>query len=106
MSTFLYVFSCLVLLALVGLSRVKFVYHVHRFPKVSRVEAKGSRGRVSSERGPVELSGLRSTQKDLESALINLGTSKGEARKATARAINQGHADFDTLLRRAIQEAA
>lgn len=43
---------------------------------------------------------------DIVSALVNLGCSKSEAREAAKRAVEQGPAEFESLLRRAIQEAA
>jgi len=41
--------------------------------------------------------------RDLESALVNLGCSKAEAKDRAAAAVEQGKADFDALILRAIQ---
>lgn len=47
-----------------------------------------------------------SALRDITSALINQGCTPAHARKAAARACASDAQDFDTLLRRAIQEAA
>lgn len=45
-------------------------------------------------------------KQDCISALVNLGCDRKQARAAVERAFSQGPAEFDELLKRAIQEAA
>lgn len=47
-----------------------------------------------------------SNKRDIADALIGLGCSKPAAKLAADKAVNAGPAEFDVLLRRAIQEAA
>lgn len=54
---------------------------------------------------PVVASG-NGIYRDLQSALVGLGCSKPAAKIAADKAVSAGPADFDVLLRRAIQEAA
>ena len=55
----------------------------------------------ASERRPVNP--FWELQRDLESALKNLGANKEEARQRAAQALAQGPGDFDALILRAMQ---
>ena len=125
MSAGLYIFSVSALLVLVGLSRVRFVYHYKPQRKrsglpVRRRSASGaSRGTGQSHtpklavlperktpQGPKASAEDGSTHKDLVSALLNLGCSRQKAQDIASRVISQGPADFNSLLMRALREAA
>ena len=84
--------------------RYRIHVHVEYTPRHRRARAKV---RLDwSERRAADKNlggGLSTVARDLESALMNLGASKKEARERTAVAMAQGPADFDTLIFRAMQ---
>jgi hypothetical protein len=87
--------------------RYRIHLHVEYSPLRSRRHARRARfqgpatepGRVA----PVDSGEASGVARDLESALVNLGASKEEARQRTACAIAQGPGDFDALILRAMQ---
>ena len=89
--------------------RYRIHLHVEYTPIRSRRHsrrAQASRS-LASEVGqvaPVDSGEAAGVARDLESALVNLGATKKEARERTAYAIAAGPApDFDTLILRAMQ---
>ena len=77
---------------------IRYRVHVH-------VEIAGGARRKRKPRA----TGIRAVgdpNRDLVSALVNLGCSKVQAKAAVARAVSQGPGEFEELLRRSIREAA
>src|ERR1035441_4632631 len=83
-------------------------YRVHLHVRSRRHSRRAQRSRsIASGVGqvaPVDSGEAAGVARDLESALVNLGATKKEARERTAYAIAAGPApDFDTLILRAMQ---
>ena len=86
--------------------RYRIHLHVEYTPLRSRRHARRRFQAPAMETGrvaPVDSGEASGVARDLESALVNLGASKEEARQRTACAIAQGPGDFDALILRAMQ---
>lgn len=90
-NVFLFLFS---VAALAFIFRYRVHFHVEYRPRKAR--RRPEEGKVSGEASTPLL-------KDLESALRNLGATRGEARTMAAEALRQGPGDFDALILRAMQ---
>ena len=87
--------------------RYRIHVHVEYTPRHRRARAKGSARFASEPKRAADKNlggGLSTVARDLESALMNLGASKKEARQRAAVAMAQGPTqDFDALILRAMQ---
>ena len=105
--------ECNVMLFLVSVGILIFILryrvhlHVEYNPKagrsVRRRRAEREIIRAAVPQNAAEQLAQNATRRDLESALVNLGAGKEEARSRAAEAIAKGPGDFDALILRAMQ---
>ena len=96
---------------LIFMLRYRVHLHVEYNPRVSkrhhrvhpeRAVIRGTKP-ASVPQNAAEQLAQNATRRDLESALVNLGAGKEEARSRAAEAIAKGPGDFDALILRAMQ---